>query len=307
MLEVERMFVARNLSRVLWLPIFILPAIAQTSPTEIITSGAYETREYRSENGRRIKISSRGNLAGLEAPYGFEHIDQGGRAREGYVVSYDDPVTGASRVLHDVNDLYSRTLGGHRDLVPVSFRGPAAGTNFPIGTPVTATVIVDTADGALRLAHQFDWRAGFGSVRVTTTVTNRLAGYLALRSFKRLADVNLDGGGAFGVALTNDWVRADNGILISIRCLCSPPVPPSPLTPEFVSLHAMSFSGGPAPAYKTINRAGDLAELSSMGPAIGSDLPGARRNENNQATLVWGGSRLSPGASQTFATEYQVE
>jgi hypothetical protein len=307
MVEVKRMFVAKSLSRVLWLPLLVVPVMAQISPTDVVTAGAYENREYRAENGRRIRISSRGNLTALEAPYGFEHLDQGGRAREGYVISYDDPATGAIRVLHDVNDLYSRTLGGFRDLVPVSFRGPAAGTSFAAGTPVTATVIVDTLDGALRLAHHFEWRAGFGNVRVTTTVTNRLAGYVTLRGFKRMADMNLDGAGAYGVALTNDWVRADNSILISIRCLCSPPIPPSPLTPEFVSLHAMSFSGAPAPAYKTINRAGDLAELSSIGPAAGSDLPGARRGENNQATLIWAGSRLAPGASQSFTAEYQVE
>jgi hypothetical protein len=144
-------------------------------------------------------------------------------------------------------------------------------------------------------------------VKVTTTVMNRLGGFVPFRSFKRHADMDLDGAGAYGVALGNDWVRGDNGILISIRCLCAPPSPPSPLTPESVSLHVMSFTGAPAPAYKMIKPSGDVTEFRTAGPVMATDLPGARRGENNQATLIWGGSRLAPGGSQSFVAEYQVE
>jgi hypothetical protein len=299
--------ITSTLGRALCVPALFLPLAAQTvASTDVTTYGAYETREYRAENGRRIRITSRGNLAALEAPYGFEHIANGARAREGYVVSYDDPATGAARVLYDVNDLHSRSLGS-RDLVPYVFRGPAHGTTFAVGSPMTATVMVDTADGVLRLTHQFSWRAGFGSVRVTTTVTNRLGHYVSFRSLKRHADIDLDGAGLYGAASANDWSRSDNGVLIYIYCLCAPPSPPSPLTPESVSLHAMSFSGAPAPAYKMIKPAGDISEFSSAGPVMTSDLPGTRRAENNQATLIWPGSRLAPGASQSFTAEYQVE
>src|SRR5438128_1611512 len=140
------MFLTENVFKTLgcavWLPI-ILPLAAQTTTPDVVTHGAFETREYRAENGRRIRITSLGNLAGLESPFGFEHIDNGRRAREGYVLGYDDPLTGQSRVLYDVQDSYSRTLGG-RDFAPTSFSGPPAGATFPVNTVVTATVNVDT-------------------------------------------------------------------------------------------------------------------------------------------------------------------
>jgi hypothetical protein len=244
-----------------------------------------------------VRITSRGNLVGLESPFGFEHIANGRGTREGYVVAYDDPATGGLRVLHDVNDSWSRTLGS-RDLVPYSFRGPATGTTFPINALVTATVVVDTADGVLRLTHQFEWRAGYGRVKVTTTVANRLAGYISLRSFKRVADMDVD------AAAMNDWERSDNGVSIYIFCLCSPPIPPSPIVP---GTHVMSFTGAPAPGWKLIKPAGDVSEFSSAGPVMSSDLAGLRRNENNQATLIWAGNRLGLGGTQSFTAEYQVE
>jgi hypothetical protein len=291
-----------------------IPAAAQT-PGTVTSTGIYETREYRAENGRRVRITSLGNLVTLETPYGFDHISTGSHAREGYVVSYDDPATTATRVLYDVHDLYSRTIG-YRDFVPASFSGPATDTTFPVNTLVTAVVVVNTQDGLIGLTHSFEWVAGTGLVKVTTTVANLLASPVNLRTFKRHADINVDGGGGYGggasitgaAACLNDWSRFGTGILASERCGgCAPGPPPSPLTPAMVSTHMVSMTGSPAPPYAIVKSVTDNSELTSSGPSLGTARTGSRRNEDNQVTLVWTGSTLAPGGTQSFTTLYRVE
>ena len=294
----------------MWSPVSLR---AQSGTTATVTTATYETREYRAENGRAIRITSLGNLVSLESPYGFDHINMGTYAREGYVVSYDDPGPAQTRVLYNVNDLYSKTLGGSRDLMPNSFTGPPTGTTFPINTPVTAIVVVDTEDNVIRLTHRFEWRAGLGRVTVTTTVTNRLTSPVLLRGFKRHADINVDGGGgygnggALGAPGLNDWAHTTDGILASVRCGGCPPTPPHPLTPETVSTHVVFMSGIPAPPFSILKSATDNSELFSAGPVLKTARLGARTNENNQVTLVWAGSALAPGAFRKFTTLYEVQ
>jgi hypothetical protein len=292
-----------------------IPVAAQT-PEPVASRAIYEVREYRAENGRRIRITSLGNLVALETPYGFDHISTATHAREGYVVSYDDPATGVTRVVYDVHDLYSRTIGGYRDFVPDSFSGPATDTTFAVNTLVTAVVAVHTQDSLIRLTHRFEWLAGTGRVKVTTTVATLLSIPVNLRSFKRHADINVDGGGGYGGGSSitgaavhlNDWSQYGNGILASERCSgCAPGPPPSPLIPETVSTHVVSMTGSPAPPHAIVKSVTNNSELTSSGPSLGTARTGSRRNEDNQVTLVWTGSTLVPGATQSFTTLYQVE
>jgi hypothetical protein len=287
---------------ILMLP--VLPFLMKAQ-TPMVSYGTYETRDYWANNGRKIRITSLGNLVGLESPMGFEHINNGVRAREGYVLAYTDP-GGHARVLFDVNDIHSAVLG-RRDFVPYSFTGPASGTVFAVTTPVRVIAVVDTADGLFRLTHQFEWQAGLGTVTVTTTITNRTLTPLTLNGYKRHADINLDAAGGYGVAGSSDWVRltssSTSGIGAFVSCYCAPQPGPPPLTLATVSTHVLTFTGV-LPSYRMIHSDTDNSELYIAGPATSTDLPGVRVHENNQATLVWAGSPLAAGGSRTFTAQY---
>jgi hypothetical protein len=292
-----------------------------------------QKREYLSENGRKIKITSMGNLIGLETPMGFGHIDN----HEGYVLAYDDPYDGTTRVLHDVFDSQSMSIKpGLPDFVPVSFEGPPSGTSFEINTLVSATAVVDTRDGLLRLTHQFTWRAGTGTVNVKTTITNLAAVSVYLRSHKHHGNINLDSHGDFGaagrlnsvitdpnlraIAVYNKTDRCDPPPITLIGCdyqIVFPdcPVPPPPpfctvspsilLTRRSVSRHLLQMSGSPLPTRATVGRAGDVLELRSAAP--GTSLSDTREPGDYQQTLVWSvNQRLDAGASRSFTTTYQV-
>jgi hypothetical protein len=205
-------------------------------------------------------------------------------------------------VLFDVNDIHSTVLA-RRDLVPYSFSGPATGTVFSVMTPVRAVAVVDTADGLLRLTHQFDWQAGLGTVTVTTTITNRTSVPLTLSGYKRQVAFRPDGSGGYASGVTGNWERVTNGIGAFISCNCAPHPGPPPLTQASVSTHVLTFTGG-SPSYTMIHSITDDGELYASRPVASGDLPGLRLSENDQATLVWNGSTLNPGGSRTFAVQY---
>ena len=273
-------------------------------------------QRYASENGRNIKVASTGNLIGLEAPGGFEHIDSK-RAREGYVLAYSDPFSGASRVLHDVFDRYSTTIKvPFRDFQVVSYSSSPVGVLLNLNDQVTATSVVETRDGLLRLTHVLNWKAGTGTVTVTTTVTNISGLPLLLRSFKRHIDVDLDSAGPYGAAHYQNSIVTDPGlgsVLIFNGSRCypqpfdSPICPPRPLPINLVaaSNHLMQISGNPLPTHTIVKDAGDDGELTSALP--GPSLIGRRDFEDNQVTLAWMlNQSLNPGASKSFAVTYQV-
>jgi hypothetical protein len=236
---------------------------------------------------------------------GFEHINNGVQAREGYVLAYND-LGARARVLFDVNDIHSTVLG-RRDFVPYSFSGPATGTVFPVMTPVRAVAVVDTADGLFRLTHQFDWQAGLGTVKVTTTITNRTSVPLNLTGFKRHARPHPDGAGAYAYPGPSSWLRTPDGFGSFIVCGGCPPHPsPWPLTEASVSTHVLTFTGV-SPSYMMIHKDTDDVELYAAGRVTLGDLPGLRLNENDQVTLVWNGSTLNPGGSRTFTAQYAVQ
>jgi hypothetical protein len=279
---------------------------AQTTVTNTVTHGVYEVRDFFAQNGRHISITSHGNLINLETPFGFEHIKSSTRAREGYVISYTNPSTGQERVIFDVHDVYSSVLA-RRDFVPVSFSGPATGTVFHVNSPVSATAIVDTADGLLRLTQRIDWLAGLGGVTIRSTVANRVSVPVRVNFVKRHVDLNPDGGGSYGTNQYSNWERVSGGVDVYAWCNCGPPPGPPPLTPAMVSLHVIKFTGDPAPSYTMIHTAADTSEFYTVGPSFTTDLRGPRTSENNQVTLVWPGSTLGPSVSQTYIARYQAE
>ena len=271
--------------------------------------------DYLSENGRGIRISSTGNLIGLETPAGFGHIE----GREGYVLAYDDPYSATTRVLYDVFDSQSMSIkAGLRDFVPVSFEGPPSGTTFPINALVSATAVVDTRDGLLRLTRQFTWRAGTGTVTVRTTITNLAPAPFLLRSYKHFNNIRLNNYGAYGVPgrLNPIIIDPTSRLMTVLPCAppdCPPPPipfsPPSPppitFTPDAVSRHLLQMSGSPTPTRAIVSRAGDDSELRLATP--GTSLYDTKTPGDYQQTLAWViNQNLAAGGSRSFTTTYQV-
>lgn len=138
----------------------------------VLAQSGPEIREYSAENGYKITITTRGNVIGLEI-LGGTGVAEGAENREGYVISYVDSA-GIVRVVHDAYDSYSAGIRpGERDFVQASFTAPPSQSRIPLNTMISATAVVDTRDGLLRLSNEITWRAGTGAVNVKMTVTNR--------------------------------------------------------------------------------------------------------------------------------------
>ncbi|GEM_PF-6582875 len=281
-----------------------------------------DIREFVSENGRTIRISSLGNLIRLQTPTAFDHllpkIRQGSlfdsrRPREGYGLVYIDPANNQPRIVFDVHDLYSRTRSGDRTLVPVSFEAPPAANIIPFDSTMRARSIVDTSDGLLRLIHDFAWQAGTGEVSITTTIMNRQPGLpVGILRFARFVDADVDGRspGSTSRTETKTTGKLDSILISGDDCnsgIC-PPDPDCRICPDHVNLrtHVMVMRGIPAPSYKLINSVADPSAILSVGG--GQPAPdGLRFPGDRQTALVWQpNSNLGPNQHITFQVEYKV-
>ena len=248
-------------------------------------------REYSSENGRTIKLTSTGNLIGLETPAGYENIAVQG-SREGYVVSYIDQ-TGATRVIHDVFSSQSSVLKpGSRDFIPVSFAAPPSAGDLAINTLITATSVVHTRDGLLRLENVIAWRAGTGTVDIKMTITNRSLATVKLLNVKRVADIN-----AGGEESNSSSGQTDSVFYFRPVCTCRPPIPPGPWVP------LVALSGTNSIALNVL--AGDDFELFNVGP--GDSLIGRQTDIDTQGVLIFKpNAPLPPGGSMTATVAHDV-
>lgn len=257
-----------------------------------LAQGEIAVREYASENGRRIRITATGNVIGLEMPAGYENI-AGQSSREGYVLSYIDQ-TGTTRIIHDVFDSHSMSLKpGVRDFVPISFTAPPSTNDLAVNTLISATAVLDTRDGLLRLQNVITWRAGTGTVNVKMTVTNRSATSVRLLNLKRVADVN-----AGGETLNTSFALPNEVYYFRPVCTCRPPIPPGPWVPLVV------FSGGPNAVAMNVS-AGDDSELFNVGP--GPSLIGRQVDTDTQGVLIFKpDAPLPPGASMTANVAHDI-
>jgi hypothetical protein len=248
-------------------------------------------REYSSENGRTIKLTSTGNLIGLETPAGYENIAVQG-SREGYVVSYIDQ-TGATRVIHDVFNSHSTAFKpGSRDFIPVSFSAPPSTSDLAIDTLISATSVLHTRDGLLRLENVITWRAGTGTVDIRMTLTNRSAAPVKLLNVKRVADIN-----AGGEKSNSSSGQSDSVFYFRPVCTCRPPVPPGPWVPLVV------LTGANATALNVL--AGDDSELFNVGP--GDSLIGRQTDLDTQGVLIFKpNAPLPPGGAMTATVAHDV-
>lgn len=272
-------------------------ASAQTSTTY----GSVEMREYVASNGRKIRVTSLGNLTGFESPAGYDHI-AGLRTRDGYVVAYYDPISARTRVVFDVADRFSSTISaGLRDLTPVSFSGPPNGSTFNIGAPVTATAIVETRDHVLRLVHTFSWTAGLGTVLVQTRVINNLPGLtVGLRTFKAHSDLNVDR------KTSNNFNRVANSVAIDDRCAPNGYCPPcDPGKDDCPTDRLVTLNPAAGSVVTIIKAANDDTELTSVGASLATNRTGVRTLEDNQVTLVWAvDTPLAAGTERGFIRSY---
>lgn len=298
---------------------------AQTSPTEqtVTTTGVLETRKFFAVNGRNIRVSSLGNLVGLESPQGFEHLRGATRSREGYVVGYQDPVTLQARVVHNVFDRVSSTIiTGMPDFVPIEFRGPANLAVFGVGETVSATATLHTRDGLIRLIRQITWTAGSGTVEVKTTLTNRLSSPLWMTGLKLITDPDVDASGAYGTSQGRNNVdstaTATGSSLVFNNVVCDPrgridpcpppPVPGDPALLGVLSQHLMEISSSPAPASTVLKLASDNTELFTSVPGASLALPIRGLNVQEIRAWTWSNSQRIPGlGSRTFLKRYEVE
>lgn len=261
-----------------------------------------EIREYISENGFRIELTTAGNLIGLESPVGFDYIERR-FTKEGYLLSYRTP-DGISRTVYDIYSYRSYSiLNTQPDLIPVAFEGPANGSIWANGTILNARSIVKTSDNLLQLTHIFTWQVGSGQVSIRTVITNTHPDRaIELLAFKRIVDINI------GLGSTNQTVEewhiatpyeeARDSIEVAY-CNCPPPIPGPPIGFGIVSLQ-----GEPAVQSLTIKSAqqtGDLfserSETSLPNDSIGDNL----------GVLGWQNSTLlNPQASSSFTTNISV-
>jgi hypothetical protein len=285
------------------------------------TPNVIDTREFVSENGRTIRISSLGNLIRLQTPTAFDHllpkIRRGSlfdttRPREGYGLVYMDQANPQARISFDVYDLYSRTQSGQRTLVPVSFETPAGANIFPFDATMNARSIVDTHDGLLRLIHDFTWQAGTGEVSITTTIVNRQPGLpVGILRFARFVDADVDGRSPFssGRAETKTTGKLDSILISGDDCdirICPPKPDCGRICPESLLTHLMVMRGSPAPSYKLIQSVADPSAILSGGG--GQPVPeGQRFFGDHQTALVWQPNMiLGPNQHIAFRVEYKV-
>jgi hypothetical protein len=268
-----------------------------------------EVREYIAEDGRRIAITSLGNLITLETPRGFEHAAGGtDLPLDGYVLAYRDP-SGTVRVLHNVYRSHSSTIkAGLPDFVPISFEAPPSGTEFERGSVVGAKVVVGTRDGLVEIHTTYSWIGGI--VRVESAVRS-VSQTIRLLAFKRQIRLAPDANGAFGILDSKFDVLATEAppvgeffvapsvvfaVAICCRRGCDPILCP-PRMPEFseltVNSHSILFQAGPdgsgpknvKPSYLTVADAADDCERLKAGACAGSPLP--RLRQDSLATAGW--------------------
>jgi hypothetical protein len=244
-------------------------------------------REYVAQNGRTVKISPLGNLVAFQSAPGLEDINVK-RSREGYVLSYRAG-SGPQRIVFNVHDSASDAISpGSPDFVPESFTAPAAGSGIPSDTPLKATAVIRTRDGAIRLTQVFEWIAGYGPLTISMTFT--ALSNSTIYTVKREVD--------YDVAQTrlNDGVRTAGGATFSaLACVplseCPPRCPPGdPDCDPHWGMRAVSAYGVPAPSYTSIKPYSDNSEHYSAGLVTAGDLPGYRANEDNQIILGWTGA-----------------
>src|SRR5262245_3145480 len=265
----------------------LMPIWANGIPSTTIT-GRIEERDFIAQNGRRIRISSMGNLVSFQSAGGAEHINVK-RSREGYVLAYRLDASESMRVIHDVHDSYSQIISsGQRDFVPESFTFPSVNSGIPSDTCLTASATVRTSDGVIRLTHVFGWRAGYGPVGINMILTNISLKPLILAGVKRLVDNDT------AQEYPNDFVKkGDGAVSFAPRCMttndCPPPCrfddpecdPTRQGTPVFF------MRGSPPPAYVSVKSHYDNIELNSIGLTSSYDLPGYRIDEDNQIVIGW--------------------
>ena len=229
----------------------------------VLADSGSETREYSAENGYKITITSRGNIIGLERPGRPEDVEAAWH-REGYVISYVDGA-GVIRIVHDVHDSYSADIRpGERDFIQGPFTAPPSQNNIPLDTMVSATAVVDTQDGLLRLKNEITWVAGTGIVHVKMTITNR-----SDRQSMRVINVKRVAAPVQGSDLDpHEFVIMNNSVVVSRydKCICPPPIP-RPWPPWTITM------SGDSPAVVLLARADDDYELQHAEPRDASSSP----------------------------------
>jgi hypothetical protein len=286
---------------------------------EVSTAGFYEVREYSAENGRKVRISSLGNIVYFESPMGFEHLALGG-VREGYILGYEDPGPSPPkrRTVYDLSgSQYSRTISPpRRDLIPGTFSAPVDGRVFRVGEKVTAVAVVFTADNVLRLTHTITWIAGTGYINAEMWLQNRLHRPVKVFGIKHHLHPKLDGGGTWGTGSSRThWTKLVKALFNHLRCIpgyCPPP--PQNILEAFAARHVLGFSGDPEPSMITLREfrefrdPKDDPELNSPYPAtINMRTEPRVLNLNGLVTLGWIiDANLTPAGTPKSLQKYSV-
>jgi YD repeat-containing protein len=275
------------------------PAPTQVNPSECDVTG------------RQYQFTPLGNLIGFQTPTGYEHLALGGVAREGYIISYDDPTTEVTRLVYDLGDRRSTVFSSSGDFIPLSLDPLPPYRTLDVGNSFTLKAVVQTRDALLRLTHTFTVRGGIGEVVVGMEVRNNSSSRsIFLRSVKRHANINKDAGGSYGNGNRMSDATSDGATaLFYTREPCPPPPPP----PELPRGHTVTMTGdrvqtlglavSARPIVKPFAGTPSEALLSSCGSS--PTLP--RRDEDSEVTMCWPISRtLLPGSSLTFTTTYRA-
>jgi hypothetical protein len=280
------------------------PAMMCVAQPEIQVPYVVDERRYIAENDRTIRVTSTGNLTGLESPAGFEHLrNASGRAREGYRIRYVD-ATGATReVFHFGDTASSSIVPSSPDLLPEPLIGPPTGTRYAVGTVVTAKAAVRTRDNRLRIEQELRWVVGLDQL-IKVKVINISGAPLTILWFDRLADLNVSAGGVYGTRESrNSFIPIPTGVVsVEVRCrvaLCPPPCNPGdpscdPL--KYVSQLGVRMTGEPAPS----------AVLIQAGGTGATPLATRKDDIDGVVTLRWNGPKILTASGAQSFTEYDI-
>jgi hypothetical protein len=233
----------------------------------------------------RVEISNYGELIGLEAPEGYEHLKTG-TYKEGYLVACMTP--------DNMDHVVIATHDSRANVTTVSFSfvepsTPITDPYVVLTTPNIISVKTKSSDNVIQLnqIYKFD---GY-EVRITMELENIYSGTITNCVLKRVSDIDTDTGGMFGWAgYQNTWDVTTN----SVRAWSRNP-------PSEREAHMVIMRGSPTPTTVMVDDWND-----SYGRESPIDFYSFPVTGDYNATLEWFFPVIEAGKSFSVTVTYYV-
>ena len=162
----------------------------------LLATTLWHTFTTSTDGGTTFRVSNEGNVYSIESPTGYEHVDVG-LTEEGYLLCYTP--FGMSEVQN-----YDLAFGS---------AGFGAATHSSVAP---WTVTRNTSDGRMQLKQVFTFNGTSKSLTVAMTVKNLTGATVSDVIVARVADFDVDVGGASGFAdYSDNWFAATNAAVFA--------------------------------------------------------------------------------------------